>query len=745
LYPLALDSTLEQYYKEKPEGDYTEELHDCRTKIWDAISKYSMKLIRLSPAKFIHFGTTHELLSLMTEEMDEYEFLDWKARVASAGAETGTFASYNSYIGHRAVVGPGAYIENSYVLDASRVGEGSILSNVKIRNVTVPEHVVLHGIPLLGGGYTVRIFGVQDNPKGTVQTGASYLTSTLPRILQELGLSDADLWDLERHSARDLWNAKLFPVCDTGAEAVDWAMKLYALVSNAHFPETGCCTPEGERLALKEAWLAAKRISLCDSYNAADMEKVLFYQSDLENRIISRRFAEKLNQGVYYKEAFQVFGHRGITDAIYQSLMKDAGEMDFSAKIRIYYAVAQYMKETNAELDGQNYEYPERLCFEEIRNVVYEEAVRKLPDSGSYRIRKDEVHVELPVRVNWGGGWTDTPPYCNEKGGVVINAAISLRGILPIQISVRRLPEYVVEFESQDVGVHGVIRTKEEIQECHDPYDPFSLHKAALIACGIVPLTAGEESLEQILTRLGGGIYLSTQVVGIPKGSGLGTSSILAGACVTGLFDFLGIEKQKEEIYEIVLCMEQIMSTGGGWQDQVGGLTNGIKLITTKPGIEQQIRVEPIRIPERAMQELQERFAVIYTGQRRLARNLLRDVVGSYIGGRPESIRALEEMKPTAALMAFCLKQGNIDAFAELLNRHWELSKQLDAGCTNSCIDQIFLACDDLITARFLAGAGGGGFLMVILKKGVTKSMLHDRLAAIFQDSGVDVWESAFV
>jgi fucokinase len=325
----------------------------------------------------------------------------------------------------------------------------------------------------------------------------------------------------------------------------------------------------------------------------------------------------------------------------------------------------------------------------------------------------------------------------------------------------------VVEFESQDVGVHGIVRTKEEIQACHDPYDPFALHKAALIACGIIPPESGaaarrqredagalpesalceaaEESLEQILKRLGGGIYLSTQVVGIPKGSGLGTSSILAGACVTGLFEFLGFEKSKEEIYEIVLCMEQIMSTGGGWQDQVGGLTNGIKLITTKPGIRQQIHVEPVHVPESAMRELSERFALIYTGQRRLARNLLRDVVGSYIGARPESVQALSEMKPTAALMAFYLKQGDIDSFGELLNRHWELSRQLDAGCTNSCIDQIFLACDDLISAKFLAGAGGGGFLMVLLKKGVTKAMLHDRLAAIFQDSGVDVWDCAFV
>lgn len=325
-----------------------------------------------------------------------------------------------------------------------------------------------------------------------------------------------------------------------------------------------------------------------------------------------------------------------------------------------------------------------------------------------------------------------------------MNAAISLNGVLPVQVTVKKLEEYHIEFESQDIGVHGIIETLKDIQDCHNPYDSFALHKAALIACGIIPLE-GNGDLKEMLQNYGGGIYLSTQVVGIPKGSGLGTSSILAGACVKGLFEFLGQEKSNEEIYEIVLSMEQIMSTGGGWQDQVGGLTGGIKFITTKPGIYQDIQVSEVKIPERAMKELQERFAVIYTGQRRLARNLLRDVVGGYIGARKETLDALKEMKSTAVLMRYYLESGDIEQFAQLLNQHWELSKQLDAGSTNTCIEQIFMSCEDLIEARFICGAGGGGFLMVILKKGVSKEALRKRLAIIFQNSGVSVWDSEFV
>lgn len=78
-------------------------------------------------------------------------------------------------------------------------------------------------------------------------------------------------------------------------------------------------------------------------------------------------------------------------------------------------------------------------------------------------------------------------------------------------------------------------------------------------------------------------------------------------------------------ISEIVLCMEQIMSTGGGWQDQVGGLTEGIKFIRSNPGIHQELKVEYVQLSEETKKELKERFALIYTGQRRLARNLLRE------------------------------------------------------------------------------------------------------------------------
>ncbi len=615
LYPLANDSTLEDFYKEAAEGQLNEALHECRTQIWNAIHHFSMKLLCLSPAEFIHFGTTRELRSLVTKDVQDYEFLDWKMQVNSAVQKEG-FAAHNAYVGSRAKIGKEAYLENCYILGNSEVGDGTVLSHVRIMDRKIPEQIVMHGIELTGGKKVIRIYGVPDNPKGKYPGEVSFLGTTLNQFMAQNKVTKEELWKGEETY---LWFADLYPVCDDWEDALDMAEIIYKM---AH----GTATKEEI-----SRWRETERMSLYSSFNAADIEASCDQERFLENRILARCFIRKLEQGMYYAEALKIFGKRGISKEIFKLLMEDAAEADFSLKIRIYHAVSCYMKKTRTIYDDLHYDALENDCFGTIQEAIYEEAEKKLPDSAGYRIVKDQVDIALPVRVNWGGGWTDTPPHCNEKGGVVLNAAMKLRGIYPVQITVKRLDELHVEFESKDIGVYTTVDSAAEIQDCHNPYDSFALHKAALIACGIIPVKE-EADLQEILKRMGGGIYLSTQVYGVPKGSGLGTSSILSGACVKGIFEFLGQERTDAEIYDVVLGMEQIMSTGGGWQDQVGGLTEGIKLISTKPGIAQNLVVEKIEMPEEGKKELKERFALIYTGQRRLARNLLRDVVGSYIG-----------------------------------------------------------------------------------------------------------------
>lgn len=729
LYPLAKEATLEQYYSEAAEGTLCQELLDCRTLIWEKIHKYSMKLLCLSPAEFIHFGTTRELTELVTRGVDNYEFLDWKRLVQTNRISAPECAIHNSLVDENAVLGKQVYLENCIIGENCRIGNESVISSITLKNCVVPEQVVLHGLCLKDGRFTVRIYGVQDNPKGTLEKNTSFLTSGLKDFLNENGLTNADLWEDEETY---LWFANLYPVCESVEEAVQWAWQVYQMASGRASKE------------LIDAWKKKERCSLYSSFNQADVQAILPWQQKLENHILVSRFIEELKKGTYFIDAFRVFGDAGLNEKEYRLLMEIAEQEESALKTRIYYALSREMKHSRKSYFGDTYDVPESRCFESIGNPIYEDVTSRIHCLENAKIAKEYVDVRLPVRVNWGGGWTDTPPVCNEKGGVVLNAAISLKGKLPIHVVVKKIPEYCISFESADIGVTGKAYTAEEIQDCHNPFDFFALHKAALIACGIIPLQ-GDFDLEAQLKKMGGGLYLSTQVEGVPKGSGLGTSSILSAACVKGLYELFGVDIKENDLYDTVLCMEQIMSTGGGWQDQVGGLTPGIKFITTKPGLHQDIQVEHLKLSEETMKELNERFALIYTGQRRLARNLLRDVIGGYIGSRPESLTALKEMQKTAALMKFELERGDIDAFAELLNEHWKLSIMLDGESSNTCIDQIFLACEDMIDAKFIAGAGGGGFLQVILKKGKTKEELSARLRAVFQDSGVDVWECEVV
>lgn len=692
LYPLASGSSLEQFYHEAPEGDFTPELEVCRTAVWEVLHRYRMKLVQLSPASFIHFGTTGELLKLMNQKIEDYSYLGW-GRQINTNSGSQDYAGSNSYISAQASVGRGCYIEDSYLYEGTSIGEDCVISGVSLKGQEIPDRVVLHGLKLSGGQFVVRMYGVGDNPKDNVIFG--------------------------RRLPEPLWNMPLYPVRDTVHQAVDAVLEAY---------REGFTQPEEGAL------------SLLESFRRADISAILPWQNKLSDCVRVESLLEVIERRGDLEEGIKVF-HDGISAKAEEMLRREAealpdGELvSFGRKIRIYDALSRLSQ-------GEKREKYSEACFRTIRDAILRGAVRELEYDGGAEIVRPEVEVRLPVRVNWGGGWSDTPPYCMENGGTVLNAAVLLDGERPVKVVVRRLEERKVALASEDNDSYEEFTSLEPLQDGSNPFDPFALHKAALIACGLIPYRERRE-LADILEQLGGGIYLSTQVINIPRGSGLGTSSILAGACVKGLFDFVGKELAEDELYNRVMCMEQIMSTGGGWQDQVGGIAPGIKMVTSDAGMRQRITCARLHISRAALAELNERFCLIYTGQRRLARNLLRDVVGSYIGGRESSVEVFYKIQQAAVLMRLELEKGNIDRFARLLSDHWELSKQLDGGCTNTCIDQIFLSIEDLICGKMICGAGGGGFLQVILKKGVTRDMLRERLLEVFQDSGVDVWSAA--
>lgn len=697
LYPLAEDSTLEAFYREKPEGEFCDELTEARERVWEVLRPYRMKLLRLAPAKFIHFGTTREILELMCGGVEEYSDLGW-SRLVGSSINNDT-AGYNSILSSKASIGENCYLEVSYVHSRAKVGKHCVLSFVDIHDEVIPDNVVLHGLKQRDGKFVVRIFGVNDNPKENKLFGKD-----LDELSAKLG---ADLWNGENHT---LWTAELYPEKDTIKEAVAAALNLYALVNG----EAGDLT----------AWKNTDRKSLCSGFNAADPDAIIAWNQRMADLVAMDEITKAISNQI---PAQNLPKRKSLTKIQKHWLEKRLSRADFTEKLRLHYYLGVILEDENEIQE----------CFRTIQSEVLDATIKKLTYNENARIVKDKHTVKLPLRVNWGGGWSDTPPYCNEKGGTVLNVAILLNGEKPVEVTMEKIGERKIIFDSRDMDAHGEFDNIEELQRTGDPFDPFALQKACLLACGIIPKEGHE--LGEILDRLGGGFVMNSEVTNVPKGSGLGTSSILSAACVKAVFDFMGIPYTEDDLYSHVLAMEQIMSTGGGWQDQVGGITPGLKYITSMNGIDQKLNVSHIKLSEETKNELDDRFCLIYTGQRRLARNLLRDVIGRYVGNEPDSLFALEEIQKTAALMRFELERGNVDGFAKLLDYHWQLSKKVDAGSSNTLIEQIFSSIEELIDGKLVCGAGGGGFLQVMLKKGVTKKQVADRLHEVFMDSLVDV------
>ena len=124
---------------------------------------------------------------------------------------------------------------------------------------------------------------------------------------------------------------------------------------------------------------------------------------------------------------------------------------------------------------------------------------------------------------------------------------------------------------SIDLGASEVVTTYEQLGAFNQVGSPFSIPKAALALCGFLPEFCAEphQTLADQLRAFGCGIEV-TLLSAIPAGSGLGTSSVLAATVLGALNEFCGLGWDKAEIGHRTLTLEQLLTTGGGWQDQYG-------------------------------------------------------------------------------------------------------------------------------------------------------------------------------
>ncbi|MCY2927673.1 MAG: hypothetical protein NT031_19975 [Planctomycetota bacterium] len=334
-------------------------------------------------------------------------------------------------------------------------------------------------------------------------------------------------------------------------------------------------------------------------------------------------------------------------------------------------------------------------------------------------LRSDEiVWGRAPARLDLGGGWSDTPPYTLERGGAVINAAICLNGQPPIHAYARLTRDPVIRIASIDVGTRVELTSLDELLNYNNARDEFALVKAALAMSGLSPAAASwpeGTTLQHMLETLGGGIELTT-LAAIPKGSGLGTSSIVGAVVLAVVQRVLGKSLTPQELFHGVLRLEQALTTGGGWQDQIGGAVDGVKVITTAPGLVPDPRIHYVPADVLDPEANGGCTLVYYTGLTRLAKNILQQVVGRYLDRDREAMNTLAQIHALPPLTAQAMARKDLAGFGKLIDRAWRLNKQLDPASSNETVEAILAGLGPHIHGAKLLGAGGGGFLLIVCK-----------------------------
>jgi fucokinase len=562
--------------------------------------------------------------------------------------------------------------------------------------VEVPEDTVVHQLPVeaAGGGWVVRAYGVEDDPKQALES-ATWFNRPLLEALARLGLSREEVWPAGEQPT--LWNATLFPVT-TPDEA--WACARWMMGYSSGYSVA--------------RWRAARRLSLAEGAAAADGKVLAEARNHRLQGIWQGTAVELAEAGADLRPLLANLPGLGPAAAAGRSLLGRAEKLRKGSPEGLTQAASLLMQGAHLLACGgfeQDAVSAETEAFTCIQDAVRAGITGDL-ETEPAPWRFEWVHASAPPRIDFGGGWSDTPPFCFDWGGTVLNCALEIAGTYPIQTGIRRIDEPLIRCHADGHDAVAEYRSTEELLETCAPGSVFSIPRAAIQLHGI-PIKG--QPLEKTLRQLGGGIEIRCQVQ-LPIGSGLGTSSILAATVIRALAVMSGRALGNHALSEAVMQLEQRMTTGGGWQDQAGGIFPGAKLLITGPGLRQRIRVQPVVWSEERRAEFCQRLVLYNTGIQRMAKDLLRQVVSRYLARETATIQVLHSIKTLAVEMSYAMAEGDWNHLGALMDRHWQLNQVLDPHTANAPINAILDRARPWIHGAKLAGAGGGGFLMLLAR-----------------------------
>lgn len=637
----------------------------------EAVRKLKVAILPLMGGEFYHFGTSRELLS---STLAIQNLVNDQRRIWHLSRKPHPCIFIQNAITQIKVTAENesVWIENSFIGKNWKLSQRNIITGVPENdwNIELRPGQCVDIVPLGDTQYVVRPYNIDDRFAGAEQ------------------------------------QTPKFPVADN----VDEAGKMLAYMLSAPLPPNGGASqfatpPTGGLGGL--TLLSAEQISA-----KANLRR-LFEQRKQFRKENWTALADNYEHSVFYQldlnDAAREFKAQGIPmpkplpdSAPLMTRIKDAmfrGESDKAFSL-LRSGIVESPTTT------QRGEFP--IC-----NTPHWGAGR--PD---FPVATDQiVWGRSPVRIDIAGGWTDTPPFCIMEGGNVVNFAIELNGQQPIQTYVRPCREPHIVLRSIDLGAAEIVDTYDQLSDFKRVGSPFSIPKAALALAGFLPQYSQEKypSLKSQLESFGCGMEI-TLLSAIPAGSGLGTSSVLAATVLGTLNDFCQLGWDKNEICHKTLMLEQLLTTGGGWQDQFGGVLQGVKLLQSASGFLQAPSVRWLPTDLFTQPEYQACHLLYYTGITRTAKTILAEIVQKMFLNDHDQLALLRQMKSHSLQMSEAIQRGDFEAMGHLVGRTWLQNQALDSGTNPEQINRLTQLVDDLCLGYKLPGAGGGGYLYMVAK-----------------------------
>jgi len=303
------------------------------------------------------------------------------------------------------------------------------------------------------------------------------------------------------------------------------------------------------------------------------------------------------------------------------------------------------------------------------------------------------IRTKAPLRLGLAGGGTDLDVYASRFGGYVLNVTISLYA----HTTLEPLDNGKIIFESLD----NCEIWEGEAKEFLKLDGKMDLYK------GIYNRIVKDFIKKPLSFKL-------TTYSDVPSGSGLGGSSTLVVAIIKAFVEWLNLPLGEYDIARLAYEIErEDIGIVGGAQDQYAATFGGFNFMEFYG--DKRVIVNPLRVKNWIIDELQESMILYFTGIRRSA-SLIEKEKESVIK-KEKSLEAMHEVKEDAVKMKEYLLKGDIKNFAKILGKSWEAKKRVSNAISNNEIDRVYnLAIENGAYSGKVSGAGGGGFMFFMVE-----------------------------